>query len=87
VLQLAQITGVPLVPLAAAASRSWWFVGWDRFLVPQPFSRLHVAYGDPIFVPRDMTDLTDLTARTEATLNELMQRVEVAAAAPREGNG
>jgi lysophospholipid acyltransferase (LPLAT)-like uncharacterized protein len=80
VLQLAQLTGAPLVPLAAAASRAWWFVSWDRFLLPQPFARLHVAYGDPIFVQRDTTDLTDLTARTEATLAELMSRVEAAAA-------
>lgn len=80
VLQLAQLTGAPLVPLAAAASRAWWFVSWDHFLVPQPFARLHVAYGDPIFVPRDEKDLTGITARTEATLADLMARVDAAAA-------
>lgn len=79
VLQLAQLTGAPLVPLAAAASRAWWFVSWDRFLVPKPFARLYAAYGDPIFVPRDATDLTALTARTEATLADLMARVDAAA--------
>jgi lysophospholipid acyltransferase (LPLAT)-like uncharacterized protein len=81
VLQLAQLTGAPLVPLAAAASRSWWFVSWDRFLVPQPFSRLHVAYGDPIHVPRETRDLAELTARTESVLGELMTRVEAEASA------
>ncbi|HEX2165599.1 MAG TPA: lysophospholipid acyltransferase family protein, partial [Longimicrobiales bacterium] len=80
VLQLAQLTGVPIVPLAAAASRSWWFVSWDRFLIPQPFARLHVEYGDPIFVSRDAGDLTDVTAHTEAVLTDLMSRVEEAAA-------
>jgi lysophospholipid acyltransferase (LPLAT)-like uncharacterized protein len=80
VLQLAQLTGVPLVPVAAAASRSWWFVSWDRFLVPQPFARLHVAYGNPVQVPRQTADLADVAARTEATLGELMARVESAAA-------
>jgi lysophospholipid acyltransferase (LPLAT)-like uncharacterized protein len=80
VLQLAQMTGAPLVPLAAAATRAWWFVSWDRFLVPQPFARLHVAYGEPIFVDRNTTDLRELTARTEATLAGLMARVEMAAA-------
>ncbi|MBR9989961.1 MAG: lysophospholipid acyltransferase family protein [Gemmatimonadetes bacterium] len=80
VLQLAQLTGVPLVPLAAAASRSWWFVSWDRFLVPQPFARLHVAYGDPVFVPRESADLGELTAKIESTLSDLMARVEAAAA-------
>lgn len=80
VLQLAQLTGAPVVPLAAAASRSWWFVSWDRFLVPQPFARLHVEYGEPIFVSRDTGDLRDVTAHTEGVLAELMSRVEAAAA-------
>lgn len=80
VLQLAQLTGAPVVPLAAAATRSWWFVSWDRFLVPQPFARLHVEYGDPIFVSRDAGDLTGITAQVEAVLGDLMSRVEAAAA-------
>lgn len=78
VMQLAQITGAPLVPLAAAASRAWWFESWDRFLVPQPFARLHVAYADPIFVPRDTADLTELTKHTEETLTALTARVDTA---------
>jgi lysophospholipid acyltransferase (LPLAT)-like uncharacterized protein len=79
VLQLAQITGAPLVPVAAAASKSWWFVGWDRFLVPRPFARLHVVYADPIFVPRDHADLDALTPRVEAALGGAMARAEMLA--------
>ena len=78
VLQLAQLTGAPLVPLAAAATRAWWFESWDRFLVPQPFARLHAAYADPIFVPRDNPDVPALTARAEAALGDLMRRVDAA---------
>jgi len=80
VLQLAQLTGAPLIPAAAAASRAWWFESWDRVLVPKPFARLHVAYGDPVFVSRDSEDLTEPTTRVEAALGELMARVEAAAA-------
>lgn len=80
VLQLAQLTGAPLIPAAAAASRAWWFESWDRFLVPKPFARLHVAYGDPVFVSRDSQDLTEPTTRVETALGELMSRVEAAAA-------
>lgn len=78
VLQLAQLTGAPLVPLAAAATRAWWFESWDRFLVPQPFARVHAAYADPIFVPRDNPDVPALTAQVEAALGELMRRVDAA---------
>lgn len=77
-LLVAQRTGLPLVPAAAAASRAWWFEGWDRFLVPQPFSRVRIAYGDPVFVPRDL-DADALAAHSNAferTLNALQARVD-----------
>jgi lysophospholipid acyltransferase (LPLAT)-like uncharacterized protein len=78
VLQLAQLTGAPIVTVAAAADRAWWFVRWDRFLVPRPFARLRVAYGDAVFIPRGAgaAALADATARIEANLRELMQRVD-----------
>jgi lysophospholipid acyltransferase (LPLAT)-like uncharacterized protein len=45
---IAQRTGAPMVPTAASASRSWRLRSWDRFLVPKPFARVVVVYGDPI---------------------------------------
>lgn len=80
VLQLAQLTGAPIVPVAAAASRAWWFVSWDRFLVPKPFARLHVAYADPIRVPRNAADLSTVTRQVEEALGGIMQDVEQRAA-------
>ncbi|HEX6133931.1 MAG TPA: lysophospholipid acyltransferase family protein [Longimicrobiales bacterium] len=80
VIQLAQITGAPLVPVAAAASRAWWFTSWDRFLVPRPFARLHVAYADPIFVPRDPPDTGATAALVESALAGLMSQVDSEAA-------
>jgi lysophospholipid acyltransferase (LPLAT)-like uncharacterized protein len=53
VLQLAQLTGAPLVPVGSAASRGWRLRSWDRFLLPQPFARLRVVYGDAVFIRRD----------------------------------
>jgi len=80
VLQLAQLTGAPLVPVAAATSRAWWFVSWDRFLVPKPFATLHVAYGDPIFVERTTSDLDAVAAYVERALGRVMTLVEQRAA-------
>lgn len=54
-LQLAQLTGAPLIPAATGAQRAWWFEGWDRFLVPRPFSRVRVEYGAPIHINRDLS--------------------------------
>jgi lysophospholipid acyltransferase (LPLAT)-like uncharacterized protein len=77
-LQLAQITGAPIILCAAAATRAWWFVSWDRFLVPQPFARVAVEYAEPFVIPRNATadDLTRLNDHIEQTLNAVLERVE-----------
>ncbi len=52
VLYLAQKTGRPIVPVAYGAKRRWIFKGgrWDEFIVPKPFNRIVMIYGDPIHV-------------------------------------
>ena len=48
---LAQMSGRPLLPLAYAASRAW-LVHWDKFVLPWPGSRIVIAIGAPLAVPR-----------------------------------
>lgn len=48
-------TGLPIVPTAAAAVRSWTFASWDQFSIPKPGSIVYVTYGEPIVVPPDVT--------------------------------
>lgn len=81
VLTAAQLTGLPLQPLSAAASRAWWIEGWDRFLVPKPFATLYVRYGERMVVPRDASEaeLLALEARVERVLNELTEQADVEA--------
>jgi lysophospholipid acyltransferase (LPLAT)-like uncharacterized protein len=38
----------PIVTIGVSAARSWRLRSWDRFLIPKPFSRVTIAYGDPI---------------------------------------
>lgn len=49
-LVIAQRTAAPLVPTAASASRAWRLRSWDRFLIPKPFARVVVTYGEPLRV-------------------------------------
>jgi lysophospholipid acyltransferase (LPLAT)-like uncharacterized protein len=44
---IAQRSGAPIVPLAAGADRAWRLKSWDRFLIPKPFARVTVSYGEP----------------------------------------
>lgn len=48
---LASRSGLPILPVASAARSCWTLRSWDRFRVPRPFTRVVVAYGDPIPVP------------------------------------
>ena len=46
----AQRAGAPIVPCASHADRAWRLRSWDRFLIPKPFARVTVAYGNPTWV-------------------------------------
>ncbi|MEZ4653974.1 MAG: DUF374 domain-containing protein [Candidatus Eisenbacteria bacterium] len=75
--------GTPIVPLATAASRCWKLRSWDRFEIPQPFSRLVVLTGDPIRIPSDASG-RELEAewgpRVQHALDTLERRAETIAA-------
>jgi lysophospholipid acyltransferase (LPLAT)-like uncharacterized protein len=81
VIKMAQLSGVPLVPLAYAARRAWVLRTWDRFVVPRPFSRVVVAVGQPVDVPRGMSeaDTEALQRRLELELESLFQRARALA--------
>jgi len=80
-LLLARRAGLPVVPAAAAATRAWWFEGWDRFLVPQPFSRVRIAYGEPMSIEgEDEATLEQASREVEARLAALQAQVDRAVA-------
>ena len=51
VVQLAKLTGRPVIPMAFVCSRGHRFASWDRFLLPAPFTRCRIIYGRPMYVP------------------------------------
>lgn len=61
-------SGAPIVPMRADCQRAWHLGSWDRFLVPKPFARVTVTYGDPWVAP----------ATDDGTADELGRRIGVA---------
>lgn len=49
VIQLARLSGRPVVPMAFVCSRGHRFASWDRFLLPYPFSRGVYSFGEALF--------------------------------------
>jgi lysophospholipid acyltransferase (LPLAT)-like uncharacterized protein len=68
-LLLAQLSGRPLLPMAYAASRAWFF-NWDRFVLPWPFCRIAIAVGEPVYIDRA------LALGDDSVLQALQQRME-----------
>jgi hypothetical protein len=50
---LAKMTGVPIVPMAVGAAPCSVLGSWDAFVVPHPFARAAILFGEPIVVARD----------------------------------
>lgn len=48
IVELARITGRPVVPLCFVSSRGHRFSSWDRFVLPYPFGRGVYAYGEAV---------------------------------------
>jgi lysophospholipid acyltransferase (LPLAT)-like uncharacterized protein len=59
----AQRAGAPIVAIGVHAPRAWQLGSWDRFVIPKPFSRVHIAYSDPAYVdaasPREAAEQAD----------------------------
>lgn len=69
VVALARRAGTPVVPVGVAA-RGFVFPTWDRFVVPWPWARVSVVYGEPLFVSEG-----DATA-ADALHEEVAMRIE-----------
>jgi lysophospholipid acyltransferase (LPLAT)-like uncharacterized protein len=69
VVQLARLTGRPVIPMAFACSRGHRFASWDRFLLPFPFSRGVFSFGPAIqFVAGESP--TNFQARLQQAMEE-----------------
>jgi lysophospholipid acyltransferase (LPLAT)-like uncharacterized protein len=76
IVKLAQLSGVPLIPLSYYAERAWVLRTWDRFVIPKPFCRIVMAAGEPVPVPRrlDEAELERIRQQVERELQVLFER-------------
>ena len=78
---VAKKLGVPIIPVTTSAWPSIIYGSWDRYLLPMPFSRSTVHFGEPIVLDSDLSEdsiarachyigqvLTDLEAEADAII-------------------
>jgi len=70
VILAAQMTGLPIIPVAYRLGWKWTLGSWDRFQVPIPFSQCDVVFGSPLVVPEEATaeDRESMRAELERRL-------------------
>jgi len=48
VIRMAHLTDSVIVPVYASAEKGWFFNSWDRFMLPKPFSKVYLRFGEKI---------------------------------------
>jgi len=56
IIQLAQLTGAPIIPVSYVLAWKITLNSWDGFMIPLPFGRATLRVGPPLTVPRDTAD-------------------------------
>lgn len=77
VVQLARLGGAPICPISYSVTRGKHAKSWDRFLIPYPFTRGVITYGQPITLSKG-DDLDAATAQLEAELVALTREADAA---------
>ena len=76
---LAKQTGSPLIPAIWSANRTITLRNsWDKMILPLPWSRISIAFGDPIHIPRETTseELEHYRHLVQEQLNTMMAVVD-----------
>ena len=74
---LAKLSGMPIVPVAFSARSALVGRGWDRFLLPLPFTHGVIGAAEPVYVARDADDAQQCVA-LEAMFVQLHARLDSA---------
>ena len=74
---VAKRTGAPILPMTFGAQWKRVLASWDAFLLPLPFSRIVVVYGEPIYVPADAS-AADMEAKRREVETSLRRITETA---------
>ncbi|MEP7131947.1 MAG: lysophospholipid acyltransferase family protein [Acidobacteriota bacterium] len=77
VVALARLTGAWILPISFSSARPKFLKSWDRYLLPLPFSRNIVAYGEPFPIPRELSD-EEATDRISAALDAVTAAADAA---------
>jgi lysophospholipid acyltransferase (LPLAT)-like uncharacterized protein len=79
-LTVAQLCGVPVVPLAYAVKPAKILRTWDKFVLPFPFAKIVIAVGEPFVPPRKATpaEMVEMQAAMANRLHDTYRQARAA---------
>jgi lysophospholipid acyltransferase (LPLAT)-like uncharacterized protein len=80
IVTVARVSGVPVIPCSYSARSRRVLSTWDRFVIPLPFTRGLIVWGEPIHVARDANaaQLAQARLAIEAGLNAVTNEADSA---------
>ncbi len=78
VIQLAKLSGAPIIPTGFSCTRNHRFNSWDRFMLPLPFGKIYLVTGETIHVPEnaDKAVLEECRLRLEKEMHRITAEVD-----------
>jgi lysophospholipid acyltransferase (LPLAT)-like uncharacterized protein len=75
---MAKRSGAALVPVGVSASWKLHAPTWDRYMVPMPFARCIIVFGEPLFISKDASDVEseEVRLRLEKEINRTQAKAE-----------
>jgi lysophospholipid acyltransferase (LPLAT)-like uncharacterized protein len=79
VISIAKLSSAPIIPVAYSSTNGPQLNNWDRFLIPWPFSRNVVVWGDPIYIDRrcDALDQEKKRIHLESAINAVTNEADI----------
>jgi lysophospholipid acyltransferase (LPLAT)-like uncharacterized protein len=74
ILLMAKKSGAAILPIGTSARPRWLVKTWDRYLIPMPFAKASVHFGEPIWLSKDATPEEE--ERVRQTLADAMNRLQ-----------
>lgn len=77
--EVARLSGIPIIPAAFASTQGWQFNTWDKFTLPGLFNDVVVVYGEPVYVSKS-DDIDQTCQHLQQTMARLHERAKAHAA-------
>jgi len=77
-LMVSKLTGAYALPVTVSFDRYWNLKTWDRLMIPKPFSKVIVSFGEPVTVPEkcDSATLEEKRIELEKTLLRITEEAD-----------